>query len=100
MGDGIGAPGGRFPLQSLISKQNVFSTALKIVLNEAGADDCSRLHFKLHPRQYEVAFEAIRHPGKELPWMLRAPMIRSLSDGSGMLLRRSCNRASCDHTTA
>jgi len=69
-------------LQSLISKQNVFSTALKIVLNEAGADDRSRLHFKLHPRQYEVAFEAIRHPGKELPWMLRAPMIRSLSDGS------------------
>jgi hypothetical protein len=69
-------------LQSLIEQQDVFSTTLKIVLNPNDADERSRLLFRLHPQQYEVAFEAIRHPGKELPWMLRAPVIRSLSDCS------------------
>jgi hypothetical protein len=64
---------------SLVEENPEFRAALRQVLKGDGITNRSRLHFRVHPDEYEVAFETIQYPDDASFWMLRTPVFRSLA---------------------
>jgi CHAT domain len=67
---------------SLVQENPDFRAALRQVLKGDAISERSRLHFRVDPQQYEVAFETIRYPDDASFWMLRTPVFRSLGGGN------------------
>jgi hypothetical protein len=66
----------------LVEGQTQFSKQLAAAMEKSGPIENTRLRFRIARENYEVAFEAIRHPKTPSDyWMLGAPVYRTLGFG-------------------